>query len=42
MARQLPRIGDVGATALVNAGKVTFSDLRNTNPRELERVSCLQ
>ena len=38
VARQIDKIGPAIATALVNAGIVTFQKMESTNPRELELV----
>ena len=40
VARQIDKIGPTLASALVNAGVVTFQKIEETNPRELELVSA--
>ena len=42
VARQIDKIGPAIATALVNAGIVTFQKMESTNPRELELVGFKQ
>jgi ATP-dependent DNA helicase HFM1/MER3 len=39
VSRQLPRIGPALANLLASAGKTTFAAIRDSNPRDLERVS---
>lgn len=39
VCRQLKKIGQVSARALVDAGKINFKELQHTSPREFERVS---
>ena len=41
VARQIDKIGPTLASALVNAGVITFQKIEETNPRELELVCTL-
>ncbi|KAF4527806.1 hypothetical protein B566_EDAN016218, partial [Ephemera danica] len=41
VTRQLPRIGPAMAALLASAGKCSFTHIRDSNPRDLERVSIL-
>lgn len=39
--KQLPGVGIVMSTALATAGKKTFQDILEANPRDIERVSSV-